>query len=85
MSADQLLPYLLGGGAVTAIVAALSWGRRDAKDSIESASSNVTAAMSLRDQALADYGRLRDELKAEIEENERLRRLLRDAGHGDKL
>jgi hypothetical protein len=82
---EALLPYLLGGGAVTAIIAALSWGRKDAKDSIESASSNVTAAMSLRDQALADYGRLRDELKASLEENETLRRRLRDAGHGDKV
>jgi hypothetical protein len=47
--AVELLPYLLGGGAFTGIIAALRWGRQDSRDEVESARSNTEVALLLRD------------------------------------
>jgi archaellum component FlaC len=59
--AVELLPYLLGGGAVTAIIAALRWGRQDSRDEVESARSNTEMAMSLRNIVHDENAQLRQE------------------------
>lgn len=57
---EQILPYILGGGAITAIIAALRWGRQDASDSAAASSSNTAVAMSLRDEMRAERDAWRD-------------------------
>jgi hypothetical protein len=76
----QWLPYVLGGGAIGGFIAALRWGRQDARDSVEAAASNTSTAMKLRDDVIEENARLKSELMASIVENTRLMRIMIDAG-----
>jgi hypothetical protein len=76
----QWLPYVLGGGGITALLAALRWGRQDARDSVEASASNTNVAMSLRDAAIAENERLKSQIMALVVENTRLTRIMIDAG-----
>lgn len=67
-------------GSVTAIITALRWGRQDARDSVDAASSNTTTAMSLRDSVIAENVRLKSELMFLTTENARLTSLMVQAG-----
>ena len=80
MDPASWLPYLLGGGAIGGFIAALRWGRQDARDSVEAASSNTATAMSLRDQVVQENARLKVELAAMHVENARLIALMQRAG-----
>lgn len=80
MDPAQWLPYLLGGGAIGAFIAALRWGRQDARDSVDAASSNTTTAMNLRDAVIEENVRLKSELMALVVENTRLIALVQRAG-----
>lgn len=80
MGPSQFLPYLLGGGAIGGFIAALRWGRQDARDSVEAASSNTTTAMSLRDEVIKENAALKLEVAALHIENLRLIALIRRAG-----
>jgi hypothetical protein len=80
MDASTWLPYLLGGGAIGGFIAALRWGRQDARDSVDAASSNTTTAMTLRNEVIAENAKLKLELAALHLENLRLLALMRQAG-----
>ena len=80
MDVGQILPILLGGGAITAIIAALRWGRQDARDAVEVSSQNQADAMLLKADAMTEVARLRVELAASLAEAYRLRVLL--TAHG---
>lgn len=64
MDISEVLPYILSGGAVASIIAALRWGRQDAKDSVDMASSNIVTAMSLRKEAIEEVARVAAEMTA---------------------
>jgi hypothetical protein len=80
VQASTWLPYLLGGGAIGGFIAALRWGRQDARDSVEAASSNTTTAMTLRDEVIKENAHLKLELAALHLENLRLMAMMRKAG-----
>jgi chromosome segregation ATPase len=94
MDFAQLLPFLFGGGGLTLLLAALAWGRKDARDAVETSEKNVQIASDLRDNAIERATALEAKntaLEAELSEfrrklNEaqdlinRLRDRLRDAG-----
>ncbi len=80
MDPAQWLPYLLGGGAIGGFIAALRWGRQDARDSVDAAASNTSTAMKLRDDVIEENARLKSELMALVVENTRLTRIMIDAG-----
>jgi hypothetical protein len=70
----------LVGGAATALLTALRWGRQDARDSVDAAASNTTTAMSLRDAVIEENVRLKSELMFLVTENARLTSLMVNAG-----
>lgn len=80
MDSSQWLPYALGGGSATALLAALRWGRQDARDSVDAAASNTTTAMSLRDAVIEENVRLKSELMFLVTENARLTAMMVNAG-----
>lgn len=80
MALGQLLPYLLGGGAIGGFIAALRWGRQDARDSVLAASSNTTTALALRDEIQKDLAQAKVELAAMHIENTRLLLILKKHG-----
>lgn len=80
MDQGQWLPYVLGGGSITALLAALRWGRQDARDSVEAASSNTADAMKLKNDAMQENERLKSQIMALVVENTRLTRIMIDAG-----
>lgn len=78
-----LVPWLLGGGGVTALVLLLRWGRQDSRDVVEMSNLNAATAGGQRDAAMKEAEELRDELREtrrELDESRRegarLRRLL---------
>jgi hypothetical protein len=80
VQASTWLPYLLGGGAIGGFIAALRWGRQDARDSVEAASSNTTPDMYLRYAVIEENVRLKSEIMALVVENTRLIAMVQRAG-----